>query len=273
MMKIIVRSGLPLWYTEGFNPKPKLTFAAPLSIGTESVVEFMDIKLTERVPEEEVARVLNLNMTEEMKVLEAYYPESKLPTLSFLGYLITLDLGVNVDSCVTEIQNIFSMPTVEIVKKTKSGERMTDIKPMIKSFSVIGDGNKILIRGNHDASTIGLENYFSEVRELKTITFKKTMFPFLEENMTCVLCHFPLFTWDRRTHGSIMVHGHCHGGIDRINHESKELRVDVGIDGCLCEFVRFVELEDLYNYMKTVTEGQTFQEYIDKKMEKDGFKM
>lgn len=144
-----------------------------------------------------------------------------------------------------------------------------DVKKLLGKLN----GNKILIRGNHDASTIGLENYFSEVRELKTITFKKTMFPFLEENMTCVLCHFPLFTWDRRTHGSIMVHGHCHGGIDRINHESKELRVDVGIDGCLCGFVRFVELEDLYNYMKTVTEGQTFQEYIDKKMEKDGFKM
>lgn len=135
------------------------------------------------------------------------------------------------------------------------------------------NGNKILIRGNHDTNTLGLENYFSEVRELKTITFKKTVFPFMEENMTCVLCHFPLFTWDRRTHGSIMVHGHCHGSIDKINYESKELRVDVGIDASLCNFIKFVELEDLYNYMKTITDGQTFQEYIDKKMEKDGFKM
>jgi calcineurin-like phosphoesterase family protein len=144
-----------------------------------------------------------------------------------------------------------------------------DVKKLLGKLN----GNKILIRGNHDASTFGLENYFSEVRELKTITFKKAMFPFLEENMTCVLCHFPLFTWDRRTHGSIMVHGHCHGGIDKINHESQELRVDVGIDGGLCEFVRFVELEDLYNFMKSKTNGQTFQEYIDEKMEKDGFRM
>ena len=34
MMKIIVRSKLPLWYTEGFNHKPKIFFAAPLSTGT-----------------------------------------------------------------------------------------------------------------------------------------------------------------------------------------------------------------------------------------------
>lgn len=144
-----------------------------------------------------------------------------------------------------------------------------DVKKLLSKLN----GNKILIRGNHDASTLGLENYFSEVRELKTITFKKTVFPFLEENMTCVLCHFPLFTWDRRTHGSIMVHGHCHGSIDRINIESKELRVDVGIDGGLCKYTKFVELEDLYNYMKGITGGRSFQDYIDEKMEQDGFRM
>ena len=37
MNKIIVRAKLPLWYSEGFNPKPKMIFAAPLSICTESV--------------------------------------------------------------------------------------------------------------------------------------------------------------------------------------------------------------------------------------------
>jgi radical SAM-linked protein len=49
MHKVIVRARLPLWYTEGFNPKPKMIFAAPLSIGTESVCEFVDIRLTERM--------------------------------------------------------------------------------------------------------------------------------------------------------------------------------------------------------------------------------
>ena len=65
MMKIIVRAKLPLWYTEGFNPKPKITFAAPLSIGTESMCEFMDIRLTEKMPAEEAMRRLNENMTDD----------------------------------------------------------------------------------------------------------------------------------------------------------------------------------------------------------------
>ena len=49
MHKVIVRAKLPLWYTEGFNPKPKMIFAAPLSIGTESECEFMDLRMNEYI--------------------------------------------------------------------------------------------------------------------------------------------------------------------------------------------------------------------------------
>ena len=71
MHKVIVRAKLPLWYTEGFNPKPKMVFAAPLSIGTESVCEFMDIRLNEYVDPTEAMNRLNANMTSEMQVTEA----------------------------------------------------------------------------------------------------------------------------------------------------------------------------------------------------------
>ena len=36
MTRIITRAGIPAWYTQGFNPRLKLTFAMPLSIGTQS---------------------------------------------------------------------------------------------------------------------------------------------------------------------------------------------------------------------------------------------
>ena len=64
MNKIIVRANLPLWYTEGFNPKPKMVFAAPLSIGCESFCEFLDLRLTERIDPEVAKERLNANMTE-----------------------------------------------------------------------------------------------------------------------------------------------------------------------------------------------------------------
>ena len=136
MMKIIVRADLPLWYTEGFNPKPKLTFAAPLSIGTESVAEYMDIRLTEKIPPEVVMAKLNANMTREMQVTDVYYPESKLSTLGWLAYTIKIELEELTDELVEKARKIFEEDSLVILKKTKSGEAEVDIKPLIKSVEV-----------------------------------------------------------------------------------------------------------------------------------------
>ena len=136
MNKIIVRADLPLWYTEGFNPKPKMVFAAPLSIGCESVCEFLDLRLTERMDPEEAKRRLNANMTEEMQVSEAYYPESKFTDMKWLSYSMSLGtLGASpelAEAC----QSYLSRDRIEVLKNTKSGEQIVDIKPLLKSASV-----------------------------------------------------------------------------------------------------------------------------------------
>ena len=145
MHKVIVRAKLPLWYTEGFNPKPKMVFAAPLSIGTESVCEFMDIRLNEYIDPAEAMSRLNANMTSEMQVIEAYYPETKFTDLAWLSYTIT----VNTIGASTELAERFnaalSADKIEILKKTKSGENIVDIRSLIKSADAVLDGNSIRI--------------------------------------------------------------------------------------------------------------------------------
>lgn len=44
MQRAFKRSGLPVWYTQGFNPHIYMTFAAPLALGQESVAESLDFK-------------------------------------------------------------------------------------------------------------------------------------------------------------------------------------------------------------------------------------
>ena len=145
MNKIIVRAKLPLWYTEGFNPKPKMVFAAPLSTGTESLCEFMDLRLTEKMDAELAKKLLNANMTDEMQVIDAYYPTTKLTELKWISYTILIS-GKNAspeyaDRC----ENALKAEKIEILKKTKSGEATVDIKPMIRSASVTADNGKIRI--------------------------------------------------------------------------------------------------------------------------------
>ena len=145
MHKTLVRSKLPLWYTEGFNPKPKMTFAAPLSIGTESVCEFMDVVLTERVEPQEAIRVLNANMTDEMQVTEAYYPETKFTDLAWLSYTVLIKTENPSAELAEKCEELLNGEKIEILKNTKSGEKIVDIRPLVKSASAVLDGGVVRI--------------------------------------------------------------------------------------------------------------------------------
>ena len=145
MMKIIVRSGLPLRYTEGFNPKPKLTFAAPLSTGTESECEYMDIRLTERMDTDEALKRLNANMTENMQATEAYYPESKFTDLAYLSYEVRINTVGASEELAKVCRDALGSEALPIMKKTKSGIAEVDIKPLIKSAEVRFDNGELCL--------------------------------------------------------------------------------------------------------------------------------
>lgn len=138
-------------------------------------------------------------------------------------------------------------------------------------------GRKHLITGNHDKSLKGLENYFESVSQIKEVKFTNNQFKFIDPEETfCVeLCHFPMLTWNRRPHGTCHVHGHCHGGIDAWNKESKELRVDAGLDSDIFNH-EFIEVEVLYNYFKAIRDAsgcKKFEEYQEWLMANQGFRM
>ena len=140
MSKILVRAKLPMWYTEGFNPKPKMIFAAPLSIGAESMCEFLDVRLVKKLPPKDVIEILNQNMTEEMQVLEAYYPTEKFTELKWLKYVMKVKSNMDSVLLAEKCNEIFAKDEISVLKKTKSGEQTVDIKPLIHSATARAEG-------------------------------------------------------------------------------------------------------------------------------------
>ena len=143
MHKVIVRAKLPLWYSEGFNPKPKMVFAAPLSIGTESICEFMDLRMNEYIdPAEAMARI-NANMTEEMQVFEAYYPETKFTDLKWMSYRMTINIENLSAALVDRCNDLFASELIEVGKK--NSDQTINIKPLIKSATAEMVDNSLII--------------------------------------------------------------------------------------------------------------------------------
>ena len=76
-------SGLPVWYTEGFNPRIYMTYAMPLSLGVCGERECMDIRLTEEVPYSELTVRLNTCLPRGLRALEAGEPAGKFEEIQY----------------------------------------------------------------------------------------------------------------------------------------------------------------------------------------------
>ena len=144
MQRIILRAGIDIWYSEGFNPQPKMVFALPLSTGTESVCELMDIKINSYMPNEEIKKRLNDNFPADMEVVEVYTPTVKFKNIEYAEYDISLFSPRINEKTVDKIASLFSQKCL-IDKKTKSGVKEVDILDYIKKITIQGGENHIKI--------------------------------------------------------------------------------------------------------------------------------
>ena len=131
----LVRTKIPVWYTEGFNPHAKMVFAQPLPLFAESECEYLDIKITEKMPLEEIRDRLRAAFTDELYVTDVYTPRDKFTDIAYAQYRISGDFNVTEEAILSLLSG-----DINVVKKTKSGEKSVNIRPQIKSVTVNGDG-------------------------------------------------------------------------------------------------------------------------------------
>jgi radical SAM-linked protein len=148
--KAVRRSGLPIKYSEGFNPHQIMSFAAPLGVGITSEGEYMDIELKEALPSQEGLERLQETMVEDMEILQfKYLPEgakNAMSSVTAASYTLTYKKPENFPFSLAELthqKQLFfdDAASIPIVKKTKKGQREMDLKPLIYEFSIRHDEN------------------------------------------------------------------------------------------------------------------------------------
>ena len=132
------RAGLNLTHTQGFNPRPSVSIALPLSVGVESKCELLDFDLNgDTVSCDEICSRLNDALVEGVRVLSVYEDGAKLKYLALLDCCVELeyDAGVPRDA-VEQIKALFSREMLTVEKKGKNGTTEQDIIPMIRSMEL-----------------------------------------------------------------------------------------------------------------------------------------
>ncbi len=132
------RAGLPLTHTQGFNPRPSVSIALPLSVGVESSCELLDFDLDgQTVPNDEIAERLNRALVDGVKVLQVYDKVQKINAISQLNCVVTLEYDDGIPQGAEEsIAALFAQKSLIVPKKTKSGIQDQDIIPMIRRICV-----------------------------------------------------------------------------------------------------------------------------------------
>ncbi len=129
MTRVLRRAAIPLWYTEGFSKHPYITFAAPLSLGYEGLCEYMDFRLEEDMPMEEIVDRLNRNMPEGITVVGAAPAQMKVAKIAASRWQIRMKA-----SAYDGVQAVLGQDVIEVQKRTKKKTFKTiDIKPFIQN--------------------------------------------------------------------------------------------------------------------------------------------
>jgi radical SAM-linked protein len=129
------RAGIPLAWSQGFNPHPRIAFGPALPVGMESETEFLDLETDPFADTLEVTKALNKALPQGVRILEARIIPKKAPSLS--GCIGRYRYEVSVQAAFVEgmeerVRDFLARPTIRVSKEGKE----KDIRPGLESIFV-----------------------------------------------------------------------------------------------------------------------------------------
>ena len=153
MRRSLLRAGIKLRYSSGFNPHPYISVALPLQVGAASLCELLDFEPEDTENYTELTDRLNKALPEGLKALEIYLPEMKFSTIAWINFLGELNFNGSAEEhndseqlkrIADQLNDCFSGGALIITKKTKSGSSELDIAPYMSNVN-INIGESVLL--------------------------------------------------------------------------------------------------------------------------------
>lgn len=145
------RARIPIAYSQGFNPHPKISFGSALAVGVTSSGEYMDITLKNQYSIQEIKDELTKYLPKGLVVYEIVEIDSKASALMSIidraKYLIDIELleDISLEEMESFFAGLFKEKQVLIQRSTKKGLREKDIRPGIFELKGAVWGRKIRV--------------------------------------------------------------------------------------------------------------------------------
>lgn len=147
MQRAFRRAGVPIWFTEGFNPHAYLMFPLALSLGCESGCECMDFRIDGDMSMQEAMERLNRVLPPDLQILAVAAPVRKHTDIAFADYAVHLD-SEQPEALRTAWDAFIAQSEILVEKKTKRGTAQVDVKAQaqIQAVQTAADGLLLKLR-------------------------------------------------------------------------------------------------------------------------------
>jgi radical SAM-linked protein len=132
------RADVPMAFSAGFHPHPKISYANAAATGTASEAEYFEISVTQRVEPESVRVALDEALPEGIDILQVVEaaPGALADRLEASDWVLEFQ-GLPIDVLRTAVEALLGRDTAEVTRMTKSGPRTFDVRGSIVSARVL----------------------------------------------------------------------------------------------------------------------------------------
>ena len=146
--RALARAKINLWYTQGFNPRPYMSFSLPLSIGVESYCENVDLRILDDLTDEEIKERMNNALPLGIRIVDVYEDFMDCHDIVYSDYVYKFEFKDN-ETALEKIIAVLESNEILAQKKAKQGKRRilkeTDIKQFIVKYNASIRNNNIVL--------------------------------------------------------------------------------------------------------------------------------
>ena len=136
--RALARAKINLWYTQGFNPRPYMSFSLPLSLGVESYCENVDLRILDDLTDEEIKERMNNALPLGIRIVDVYEDFMDCHDIVYSDYVYKFEFKDN-ETALEKINAVLESDEILAQKKAKQGKRRilkeTDIKQFIVKYN------------------------------------------------------------------------------------------------------------------------------------------
>src|SRR5205823_3925204 len=134
--RAVVRAGLPMAYSSGFNPHPRISYAGASPTGAASEAEYLELALAERLDPDAVREALSRSLPDGLDVVEVVEAAGGglADRLEVSRWLIAVDLDQ--DAVAAAAAGFLAAAAVPVERMTKKGLRTFDCRAAVVSLEV-----------------------------------------------------------------------------------------------------------------------------------------